>query len=248
MLKAVSTSIWISVKTMRLNFMQYLMMVIVFPATYLIISIVSSGGLKSAADYALGLFCSMSISIFINMQSASIALSNGITTIEMYATFKVRPIFVFLGQSIFHFIMMLPFAFALAALALLSGIAINLPALLGVLILSFLFLSFVSIVVGGIIPNPNMAGPIINMLYMVIVMITPLYNDLSSVSNTSRILYSLNPFSHYTSLLYSCFNKPPVCPPYISIAVLFGLTVIAAIISVKRWKNAAAVEKLNVLG
>lgn len=91
------------------------------------------------------------------MQSASIALSNGITTIEMYATFKVRPIFVFLGQSLFHFIVMLPFALALAALALLSGIAINSPALLGVLILSFLFLSFVSIVVGGIIPNTNMA-------------------------------------------------------------------------------------------
>lgn len=131
MIKPISTSIWISLKTLRLNFVQYLMLVIIFPATYLIVSIASSNGSNSIVDYGVGLFCSMAISIFINMQAASIALSNGIATIEMYATFKVRPICVFLGQSMFHFLLMVPFALALVVFAYCSGSDVNLIAFWG---------------------------------------------------------------------------------------------------------------------
>ncbi len=247
MIKSISTSIWISLKTLRLNFVQYLMLVIIFPATYLIVSIASSNGSNSIVDYGVGLFCSMAISIFINMQAASIALSNGIATIEMYATFKVRPICVFLGQSIFHFLLMVPFALALVVFAYCSGSDVNLIAFLGVMLLSFMFLSFTSIALGGLISNPNLASPVINMLYMFIVMITPLYNDANSVSTLGRLLYSVNPFSHYTSLVYSCFSKPVICPTFISVAVIGLITAIFAALSVKRWKNATAVEKLNVL-
>ncbi len=43
MLHTISTSMWINFKNLRLFLLQYLMLVIIFPSSYLLISLTSTG-------------------------------------------------------------------------------------------------------------------------------------------------------------------------------------------------------------
>lgn len=244
-MRSILTSAWISLKTLRFQFLQYFMLVVLFPLTYLAISL-APGGEQDLTGYATALFCSMAISMFVNMQAASIAMSNGVTVMEQYATFKVRPIRVFLGQSLFHACLVLPFACALPVLAVCTGTEVQVLPFAATLAVSLVFLTFVSIVIGSLIPNPNIASPVINMLYMVIVMVTPLYRDLAVLGGTARTLYALNPFAHMVSLFLWSFGRGTLTAPWVSLAVLLTVAAVAAWLSIRRWRHATAAEKLNL--
>lgn len=246
MLHTISTSMWINFKNLRFFLLQYLMLVIIFPSSYLLISLTSTGTAQPTEVYSIGLFTSMLFSLFINMQASMIANSNSITAIEQYATFKVRPLFVHMGGCAYHALVGLPFFIVLLVISFISHRGINILLLLASLALAILFLSAASMVLGGLFRNPNIASPAINMLYMVIVMVTPFYSDLAALSQPARLAYCFNPFAHATSLIGGSFGQPMLCDPLISAAILFLLTTILGALSVKRWYSSHAAEKLGV--
>lgn len=166
MLHTISTSMWINFKNLRFFLLQYLMLVIIFPSSYLLISLTSTGSAQPTEVYSIGLFTSMLFSLFINMQASMIANSNSITAVEQYATFKVRPLFVHMGGCAYHALVGLPFFIILLVISFISHKGINILLLLASLVLAILFLSAASMVLGGLFRNPNIASPAINMLYM----------------------------------------------------------------------------------
>ncbi|MBR5718448.1 MAG: ABC transporter permease [Clostridia bacterium] len=246
MLHTISTSLWINIKNLRFFLLQYLMLVIIFPSSYLLISLASTSSVQPIEVYSIGLFTSMLFSLFINMQASMIANSNSITAIEQYATFMVRPLFVHMGGCVYHAVVGLPFFAVLIAVNLLSHTEINVLLLIVSMVLAFLFLSATAMVLGGLFRNPNIASPVINMLYMIIVMVTPFYTDLESIPQSARLAYCFNPFAHVTSLIGGSFGQPMLCDPFISAGILFLLTFILGALSVKRWYSSYAAEKLGV--
>lgn len=138
------------------------------------------------------------------------------------------------------------FSLFLLVISFISHRGINILLLLASLALAILFLSAASMVLGGLFRNPNIASPAINMLYMVIVMVTPFYSDLAALSQPARLAYCFNPFAHATSLIGGSFGQPMLCDPLISAAILFLLTAILGALSVKRWYSSHAAEKLGV--
>ena len=247
MLHTISTSMWINFKNLRFFLLQYLMLVIIFPSSYLLISLTSTGSAQPTEVYSIGLFTSMLFSLFINMQASMIANSNSITAIEQYATFKVRTLFVHMGGCAYHALVGgLPFFIVLLVISFISHRGINILLLLASLALAILFLSAASMVLGGLFRNPNIASPAINMLYMVIVMVTPFYSDLAALSQPARLAYCFNPFAHVTSLIGGSFGQLMLCDPLISAAILVLLTAILGALSVKRWYSSHAAEKLGV--
>ena len=243
----ISTSMWINFKNLRFFLLPYLMIVIIFPGSYLLISFTSTGSAQPTEVYSIGLFTSMLFSLFINMQASMIANSNSITAIEQYATFKVRPLFVHMGGCAYHALVGLPFFIILLVISFISHKGINVLLLFTSLALAILFLSAASMVLGGLFRNPNIASPAINMLYyMVIVMVTPFYSDLAALSQPARLAYCFNPFAHATSLIGGGFGQPMLCAPLIAAAILFLLTAILGALSVKRWYSSHAAEKLGV--
>ncbi len=246
MLHTISTSMWINFKNLRFFLLQYLMLVIIFPSSYLLISLASTGSAQSIEAYSIGLFTSMLFSLFINMQASMIENSNSITVIGQYATFKVRPLFVHIGGCVYHALVGLPFFIVLLVISFTSHTDINVILLIVSLALAVLFLSAASMVLGGLFRNPNIASPVINMLYMVIVMGTPFYTDLAGISQSARLAYCFNPFAHATSLIGGGFGQPMLCDPLLSAAILFLLSFILGALSVKRWYSSHAAEKLGV--
>ncbi len=246
MLHTIRTSMWINFKNLRFFLLQYLMLVIIFPSSYLLITLASTNNAQPIEVYSIGLFTSMFFSLFINMQASMIANSNSITTIEQYATFKVRPLFVHIGGCAYHALVGLPFLAVLILINLISHSSINVILLIVSMALAFLFLSVTSMVLGGLFRNPNIASPVINMLYMLIVMITPFYTELDRISQSTVFAYCFNPFAHVTSLIGGSFGRPMLCNPLISAAILFILILVLGTLSVKRWYSSYAAEKLSV--
>lgn len=246
MLHTISTSIWIDFKNLRFFLLQYLMLVIIFPGSYLLISLASAGNAQPIEVYAIGLFTSMLFSLFINMQASQIANSNGIAVIEQYATYKVRPLFVHIGGCVYHALLALPFLVVLTVINLAANARTDALLLVVSIVLACLFLSAMAMVLGGLFKNPNIASPVINMLYMIIVMLTPFYSDLGALSESARLAYCFNPFAHATSLIGGAFGQPMLCEPLISAAVLAVLTLALGALSVKRWYSSHAAEKLGI--
>lgn len=246
MLHTILTSTWINFKNLRFYALQYLMLVVIFPCSYLMISLVSSGADKGVGLYTAGLFVSMLMSLFINMQASSIASSNNISTLELYATYKVRPLFVHIGGCVYHAIISIPFFIITLLVNMMDHAMPDVSLLLITFILMILVLSGLSMVLGGLFHNPNIASPMINMLYMVVVMITPLYGNLSGIDGIMRFVYCLNPFSHILSLLEGGFQRGMLCNPLISIFYLTLLTIILGLLSRRRWYRCYAAEKLGL--
>lgn len=131
-------------------------------------------------------------------------------------------------------------------IAMVNRYEINMFYIVLWMIISFVFLAFLSIYMGGLIRNPNLANPIINTLYMIIVMFTPLYNDIANVSKTVKIFYLINPMTHIVSLFRKGMGMPEMCKPFISIIILSVLTILLIRKCYIRWKDAKAIEKLNL--
>lgn len=62
MVRTISTSMWINFRNLRFFLLQYLMLVIIFPVSYLLISLTSAGSVMDRGTYSTGLFTSMLIS------------------------------------------------------------------------------------------------------------------------------------------------------------------------------------------
>ena len=77
---------------------------------------------------------------------------------------------------------------------------------------------------------------------MIIVMVTPFYTDLDSISQTARLAYCFNPFAHVTSLICESFGQPMLCDP----PSYHTITLVLGVLSAKRWYSSYAAEKLGV--
>ena len=225
--------------------MNYLMMVIIYPLSYLVISIVAGDGAQNMY-YLTGIFTSIFLSLFINMQAALIANHNSIEMAEVYAVYDVGRLQVFWGQSLFHMILLLPMFLLDVIILCFLGAALHPIRLILYVLVAFLFMSIVSMALGSVLKNPQIAGSMINMLYMIIVMTTPIYNNVMSMSSTSKILYAINPFSHVCSLYYWALGLEIIVSPTISIIYMLVLGVLLWRYVYKSWKNRGAVEKLNI--
>jgi len=236
---------WVNIKTLRFNFTQYLMLVIVFPLSYLIINLIS-GSHNSLIHSITGILISMIFSLFINLQANLVATSNNTSVIELYAVYQATPIYVFIGQCSLHFLMTLPLILAAGCAMYLQVEFISIWKLVLWIITTLFFFFFVSIFLGSILKNPNLATPVINLIYMLIIMITPIYNNFYEMKFITKILYSFNPLSHIVSLWYWCFNLKKLANSWISFIILYGIALLLGFFDYRRWKEAKAVEKLNV--
>lgn len=226
--------------------MQYFMLVIVFPFTYLVVNISANGFQNVPGFYFIGFFTSLIMSLFVNMQAQLVSTSRNVTTIEMYRCLNVEPIYVYIGQCIVHALYAVPAFVLMIILIGVRSYSISVLSLMASIILSLWFRSFFAIFVGSLIKNPNLASPMVSLLYMLFVMITPLYTNLANLNSTIKMVYLFNPFTHIHVLLSEACGVNTGSNIYISIVVLSILSILLTIFSFKHCSSFTAEERLNV--
>ncbi len=241
-LSSVFTTVWINRKNLKMNFLEYLMLVILFPLTYLVVSITSSDSLNLKYKVS-GMFISVIISLFVNMQGSLIANANLITTRELYATYGVKPIHVFDGISIFHLIVVFPMFLLTTLLCFFSGCNIRYFHLAISIITVFLFLSSLSKLLGGLIKNPQIATPIISMCYMIIMIISPIYY---SVSANSHIIW-FNPFAWLCESIRTSFGMGSAYSFELMTSSLLIISIVFRIVSIRIFNDSGAIEKNTII-
>lgn len=243
--KTLGTTIWLQAKSLKLNIMNYLMLVIIYPISYLIITIVSGNG-EQNIYYITGIFTSIFISLFINMEAVQIANQNSIEMAEIYAVYNVSRIHVFWGQCIYHMLLLLPILLLDVAVLLSLGAKLYMLFFIAYIVISFFLMSLLAIAIGSLIRTPQIASALINMLYMVIVMVTPIYNNVSEMTKTCKLIYAINPFTHMCSLYYGSLGLDTIVSPFVSLIYIIVLCIVLYFYVDRSWKNRGAIEKLNM--
>lgn len=243
--KTLATTVWVQAKGLKMNIMSYLMLVIVYPISYLVISIVSGTG-EQNIYYVTGIFTSIFISLFINMEAVQIANQNSVEMAEIYAVYNVSRMHVFWGQCVYHMLLLLPILILDVVVLLCLGAKLCLLYFIIYIVISFFLMSLLAIAIGSLIKNPQIASALINMLYMIIVMITPIYNDVNEMTEGSKLLYSINPFTHMCSLYYWALGLDTIVSPFVSLIYIVVLCMILYFYVDKSWKNRGTIEKLTV--
>lgn len=222
------------------------MLVVIFPISYLVISIASGTG-EQNIYYVTGIFTSIFISLFINMEAVQIANQNNIEMAEIYAVYNVGRLHVFWGECLYHLLLLLPILILDLVILVFLGARLNILYLVVYIVASFFLMSLLSITIGSLIKNPHIAVALISMLYMIIVMLTPIYSDVSQMSETTKLLYSINPFTHMCSLYYWALELETIVAPIISLIYTAVLCSILSFYVNRTWKDRGAVEKLNIM-
>lgn len=236
----------ICLRKLRFQGIYYLMLVVIFPLSYLVINMMG----KSKHDiivYAIGMYISMMLSLFINMQATLISGANRIEIMEYYSVFKIDPLDEFLGESIFHATLSIVLLIPMSSIIGLYGSGEINFRLIPWFVLCVFFMHQVSVFIGGLFTNPNIASPVINLLYMVIIMASPVYLLPADIAEGIIYGYLINPFSHIIWLLYYAFGEKPCAPEALSWLYPLALGLALNFFNNKRWKMATAIEKLTVL-
>jgi ABC-type polysaccharide/polyol phosphate export permease len=233
-------------RKLRFQGIYYLMLVVVFPLSYLVINMMGKSG-KDIIVYAIGMYISMMLSLFINMQATLVSGANRIEMMEYYSVFKIDPQDEFLGESIFHATLSLILLILMSFIIVLSGSGTVNFRLIPWFALCIFLMHQISVFMGGLFANPNIASPIINLLYMVIIMSSPVYILPSDLTVKAAYGYFINPFSHVIWLLYYAFGAEPCVPELLSWTYPLALGLVLHFLNNKRWRMATAIEKLTVL-
>lgn len=235
----------ICIRKLRFQGIFYFMLVVVFPLSYLVINMMGRSS-QDLSVYAIGMYISMMFSLYINMQATLISGANRIEIMEYYSVFKINPLDEFLGESIFHAalscILLLPISFAIIVC---SNGSLNIRVIFWFVLCTF-FMHQVSVFIGGLMSNPNIASPIINLIYMIIIMATPIYLLPSSFAESGFIGYAINPFSHVIWTLYYSFGYKAYFPEILSWVYPLIIASVLCVINNKRWRMASAIEKLTI--
>lgn len=248
MINSVCTSLWVNVKNLRFFLLQYIMLGVVLPGSYLVLSVLSNSGKTPVPIYLIGLLTSTTLSLFLNLHVLTVVQYKEIRVLQKCAVFKVRPLHVHMGSGLFHALISLPVLLAVTLVNYAQVFSSQRSLwILPVWVLVSLFLMNFSMALGGSFPNINIAQPACSMLYMIFLMVTPLYVNLGSVSGFLRMVYLVNPFSHISSLYSYTFGLPVLCSPLLSAIYLLALTVLLAMTAHKQWYNSTATEKLTVV-
>lgn len=233
-------------KKMRFELMYYIMLVLVFPLSYLIVA-VSSDKNEKIWVYVVGMYVSMLISLFINLQAAHISATNTIEIIESYSVYKVSPLDEFVGESAFHALISFFLLIPAILMIYLTGNNIMIFRLIIFLFITFYFMHELSVFLGSLIANPNIANPLINLLYMIIIMITPLYTSIENTSGITKWIYFFNPISHIKWMFDYAVGVDLWFPKCVSYFYLFIIGICMMLWNKKRWTNMTAIEKLTII-
>lgn len=239
------TTVWLQAKSLKMNIMNFLMLVIIYPISYLVISVVSGTG-EQNIYYVTGIFTSIFISLFVNMEAVQIANQNSIELAEIYAVYNVSRIQVFCGECLYYMLLLLPILILDVIVLLFLGAKLCLAYLIVYIVVSFFLMSLLAIAIGSLIKTPQIASALINMLYMIVVMVTPIYNDVSEMTQASKLLYSINPFTHMCSLYYWALGLDTIVSPVVSLVYIVILCIILYFYVNRSWKNRGAIEKLTI--
>lgn len=248
MIRGIWTSLWINFKNMRFWILQYLMLGVVMPCSYLGISLFSAGGAGRQSVYLVGLFVSTIFSLFDHLHALNVSRCLQIEELERCIAYKTTPLSADIGGGIFHALVSLP---VLIIICLVNHLAswgsVRVGITLFAWLLTSLFMNNLCFVLGGIFNKITTVQPVTSMFYMIVLMLTPFYVDLSTLSSSALTPHLFNPMAHVLSIFYWGFNLPVLCAPVWSIVYLLVLSLVCGLYGYKRWSNAKAVEKINVI-
>lgn len=238
-LNSIKSIVSLEFKTLRFNFFNVLLSILIVPLSFLVINVANST--SNLPLLLIGLIVSSLMGNFLINYSQRISNIVSIQVLELYSTWGVSTKTLALSIAIFHSLVAVPLVLIITIILIFLGISINWFLYITGLIISLIFLALSGAFMGSNIKNPNMALALNSYLYYILTMITPIYYPAPVSLKIYNIINKINPLSHIIEMLrYSVGLNSNI--NFISYIYILSLIIILFIVNNNRLKDVYMIE------
>ena len=234
----------IELRSLRINRLSLAITALVLPIAYSGVAILTQPVSSWQISYLLSgsLIASLMSSVFFLTVIRTSNLFQA-EVLELHAAFPIRRIHQVLGAWLASSLISLPLAGILFGLCILWAPSPEaLPALLG-LILSYAMVIVMATGLGLLVRNPYKAQGILSIVAWLMVLISPMQQDMSQVPTPLRFLLLINPVTHALNMVRPFLGFDAVLHPAISFAFSAAMLLIVTPLLVRAIRRVTILEK-----
>jgi len=241
----ISTAIEMEFKSLRIYWLQLLIVVFVMPFSYAFIILISGNLQGASVNYLLsGYIISTIISTFINMLGMRITNMRQQEVLELYSTYAISFPTIVISECLAYVLITLPIVLIVLGYIVATSQVINWLLLICGVLLTIVFLLLISVYLGLAMKNMFIANGLFQVITWVLILLAPIYYNFETLNPIFKGILLINPVTHLLNMV----RVPLGFSPSVNLAYSYGYIVLLSILAFvyvsKRINSTHILEKI----
>ncbi len=244
------TRIWETVvfefKSLRLYWFPIVTMTVIVPFSYLLIAVLSSGSSQQSFLITLSGFSVISVFLVLVLPLAQ-RVSNMFSddVVELLASLPISIRELVIAYILTYTLLSIPLVVGLTVLFILNSAYLNVGLLLLGILGLWCLASTTGIVLGFTVRNKLKLDPLLSILLLVVIVITPAFYPIKNTIGPFKILILANPLTHVVSIIRASIGineETPLMASIIYLVLMFAVFVLV-IVNILRNVTLSIIER-----
>ena len=239
------TAIEMEFKSLRIYWLQLLIVVFVMPFSYAFIVLISGNLQGASLNYLLsGYIVSTLISTFINMLGMRITNMRQVEVLELYSTYAISFPAIVVSECLSYVLITTPIVLVVLGYIVLSSQSINWLLLVCGVLLTLVFLLLFSVYLGLAMKNMFIANGLFQVITWILILLAPIYYNLETLSPIFKGILLINPITHLLNMVRVPLGFLPSVKLVFSYGYIVLLCLLAFFYISKRINSTYILEKI----
>ena len=222
------TAIEMEFKSLRIFWLQLLIVVFVMPFSYAFIVLISGNLQGASLNYLLsGYIVSTLISTFINMLGMRITNMRQVEVLELYSTYAISFPAIVISECLAYILITTPIVLIVLGYIVFTSQSINWLLLICGVLLTIVFLLLISVYLGLAMKNLFIANGLFQVITWILILLAPIYYNLDPLSSVFKGILLINPVTHLLNMV----RVPLGFLPSVNLAFSYGYIVLLCLLA-----------------
>jgi ABC-2 type transport system permease protein len=241
----IATAIEMEFKSLRIYWLQLLIVVFVMPFSYAFIILISGNLQGASLTYLLsGYIVATIISTFINMLGMRITNMRQQEVLELYSTYAISFPTIVISECLSYVLITLPIVLIVLGYIVATAQSIHWLLLICGVLLTIVFLLLFSVYLGLAMKNMFIANGLFQVITWVLILLAPIYYSFEALSPIFRGILLINPITHLLNMVRVPLGILPSVNLGYSYCYIVLLCLLASIYISKRINSTHILEKI----
>jgi ABC-2 type transport system permease protein len=232
-------------KGLRLFKTHLFMMLVLLPASYMIVILLSRNATESELSYQLsGFAIATLIGSFVSLLANRVSNMMQAEVLELYAALPVSTLEIVAAQVATYLFLALPQTLAALALSATLADSVRMGLVVTGMIASVAMLALLGVTLGMVIRNPYVAQGVLPLLGWILLLGSPIYYDSERIRGVFLAFSLINPVTHALNVIRVPLGFPQITPLGYSYVYIGIIVTVLLIYSLRRAKKLYMLEKL----
>lgn len=232
-------------KNLRLFRTYIFMNLVLLPASFMVVILLSRNATESELSYQLSGFAIASlIGSFVSLLAHRVSNMMQADVLELYAALPVSTLQIVAAQTATYLFIALPQVMAALALSAILADAVRMGLVITGMIASVALLTLLGVTLGMVIRNPYVAQGVLPLVAWILLLGSPIYYDSQRIQGLFLAFSLINPVTHALNVIRAPLGFPHIIPPGYSYAYIGIVVAVLSIYSFRRAKKLYMLEKL----